>query len=234
MAQKKTVVVLQHVECEPPGMISHFLKRKRNVCVRTVKIYNGAEIPSSVRGADALLVLGGPMGVYEEKKFPFITKELHLIEKALEARIPVLGICLGSQLLAKATGGKVFPGGKKEIGWDPVWLTGEGAQDEIFNGFPEKFMAFHWHGDTFTLSKSCVHLAASKLFPMQAFRAGANAYGFQFHVEVTAPMIKEWTALYKSDRTEKKAGNIISGIPKHLSALNGLSLQLCKNFFTAH
>lgn len=231
MTRKKTIAVLQHVECEPPGIITRFLKRGKNVYVKTVEIYNGGKIPASVKDMDALLVLGGPMGVYEEKKFPFLTKELHLIEKALETRIPVLGICLGSQLLAKAAGGNVFPGGKKEIGWYSVQLTDDGEKDEIFNGFPKKFMALHWHGDTFTLPKSCVHLAYSSFFSMQAFRAGANAYGFQFHVEVTAPMIKEWTALYKNDRTEQKAESILTGINKNLPALNKLTMQLCKNFF---
>lgn len=232
MTQKKTVAVLQHVECEPPGIITRFLKRKRNVYVKTVEVYNGAKIPASARGTDALLVLGGPMGVYEEKKFPFITKELHFIEKALEARIPVLGICLGSQLLAKAAGGSVFPGDRKEIGWFPVWLTGEGARDSVFCGFPKKFTAFHWHGDTFALPKSCTHLAYSSFFPMQAFRAGEHAYGLQFHVEVTSRMIKQWTALYKNDRTEKKAGAILSGIRNHIDGLNKLALQLCGNFFS--
>lgn len=228
----KSVVVLQHIACEPAGWIEVYLKQIK-ARIHNIAIYRGETILRTASRKDALIVLGGPMGVYEEKKFPFITKELRLIEDALKRDVPVLGICLGAQLLAKAAGGKVFPGGKKEIGWYPVCLTNKGKMDALFTGFPGKFMAFHWHGDTFSLPKTCSHLVSSRLFPMQAFRAGECAYGLQFHVEVTAPMIKEWVKLYKSDRTEQKAKAIISGIQKHLSALNGFSLQLCKNFFTA-
>ena len=226
---EKNVVVLQHIECEPAGRVDTYLKRI-GACVQYVKVHRGERI-SMTSGMDALLVLGGPMGVYEEKKYPFISKELRLLENALSHEVPVLGICLGSQLLAKAAGGSVFPGGKKEIGWYPVTITQNGAEDRIFSGFPKKLTAFHWHGDTFSLPKSCTHLASSKLFPMQAFRAGENAYGLQFHVEVTAPMIKEWVKLYKSDRTEQKAKAVLSGIKNNIKPLNEIAFQLCKNFF---
>lgn len=226
----KNVVVLQHIECEPAGQIENYLKKSKARIVN-VAIYRGETIPRTASGTDALIVLGGPMGVYEEKKYPFITKELRLLEDALKRKVPVLGICLGSQLLAKAAGGSIFPSEKKEIGWYSVQLTDDGAEDKMFNGFPKRFMAFHWHGDTFTLSKHCTHLASSKLFPMQAFRAGDYAYGFQFHVEVTSPMIKQWVKLYKGDRTEQKAKAVLTGMPRYLSALNKLSMQLCKSFF---
>jgi GMP synthase (glutamine-hydrolysing) len=126
--------------------------------------------------AAGLIVMGGPMGVYEEARFPFLRRERNLIERALADRVPVLGICLGSQLLASALGAPVRKGLRKEIGWHPVYLEDAAGDDPLFRETPVEFDAFHWHGDVFDLPTGAVRLAHSSLTEYQAFRYGENAY----------------------------------------------------------
>ena len=139
-----------------------------------------------------LVVMGGPMGVYETDRFPFLAREMELLRDALRRGMPTLGICLGSQLLAAAAGAKVFRGQRKEIGWFPVRMQPEASNDPLLKPLPSEATVFHWHGDTFELPKGAVHLASSDRYAHQAFRIGERAWGFQFHLEMTEPMIREW------------------------------------------
>ncbi|RMF89548.1 MAG: type 1 glutamine amidotransferase, partial [Methanobacteriota archaeon] len=139
----------------------------------------------------------GPMNVYEEERYPFLRDEDRLIKQALETGAPVLGICLGAQLIAKAAGARVWQGPEKEIGWGEVRLTEEGRRDPLFKGFPLEFPVFHWHGDSFDLPSGAVPLAENDLY-LQAFRLG-GAIGLQFHLEVTAGMIRSWLSEYHEE-----------------------------------
>lgn len=138
-----------------------------------------------------LIVMGGPMGVYEQDRYPFLKRELSFIRKAMEADKPVLGICLGSQLIAHALGARVYPNAKKEIGWYRVHLTSEGKKDPLMKGANAPWV-FQWHGDTFDLPRGARRLASSTLCKNQAFRYGDNVYALQYHLEVDGPMIREW------------------------------------------
>lgn len=161
----------------------------------------------------AILVMGGPMGVYDEIQHSFIRPELEMLGAALRNDMPVLGVCLGSQLIAASAGARVFKGEAEEVGWFKIDITEEGLVDEVFGAIAsdeDRVTVFQLHGDTFDLPAGAVHLASSALFENQAFRLGKSVYGLQFHVESTDAMILDWT----SGRPDRKrieadtAGNV--------------------------
>ncbi|MBI4482983.1 MAG: gamma-glutamyl-gamma-aminobutyrate hydrolase family protein, partial [Acidobacteria bacterium] len=152
--------------------------------------------------AVGLIVMGGPMGVYDRARYPFLVDEMRLMEQALQARKPVLGVCLGSQLLAATLGGAVTRGKRKEIGWHAVTLTESGRTDRLWTGVKPSFMGYHWHGDVFQLPAGAVSLASSVLTECQAFRYGHNAYGFLFHLEVTEEIIEDMVRTFADELRE--------------------------------
>jgi GMP synthase (glutamine-hydrolysing) len=214
------ILVLQHVHSEPLGTISDALD-SRGLSYRYVRSYDGEDIPADLGGAVGLVIMGGPMGVYEQDRYPFLKDEMRLIEQALSRGILVLGVCLGSQLLASVLGSDVAPGSAPEMGWAPITLTDEATVDRLLHPVKSPFMGFHWHGDVFDLPEGAVALASSEMTECQAFRHGNNAYGFLFHMEVNDFMVRDWTAASKPDLV--KAGidvdSIVAGIPSHLNDL---------------
>jgi GMP synthase (glutamine-hydrolysing) len=208
------VLVLQHIGIETPGTIERVLSF-RGIRFKMISPYKGQKTPSRLNEA-GLVVMGGPMGVYETKEYPFLKDEMKLIENALRQKKPVLGICLGSQLLASVLGARVKKGKKKEIGWYPVRLKPEASKDALWAGAPKSFMGLHWHGDIFELPKKSVALASSDLTRVQAYRYGVNAYGFLFHMEVTRSMIRKWTDVFAGElKREKISGADILRAGEH-------------------
>ena len=183
------VWVIQHIHCETPGTIAEALDRE-GISIQSVRVFAGEQIPKEMGAAAGLIVMGGPVGVYEQDRYPFLRDEICLIERALNEEKPVLGICLGSQLLASVLGGEVTKGKKKEIGWHTVTLSEAAAVDPLWKGVESSFTAYHWHGDVFELPRGAEPLASSALTPCQAFRYGDCAYGFLFHMEVTEKIIE--------------------------------------------
>jgi GMP synthase (glutamine-hydrolysing) len=169
------MIVIQHEPGEGPGTLSALLPGHR-----VVRTFAGDPVPQT---ADALVVLGGGMGVRDQDRLPHLRDELRLLRRCVDEGRPVLGICLGSQLLAAALGGSVRKALRKEIGFYRVRLEAGARDDALFAGAPESFVAFHWHGDEFVPPAGAVPLASSTQTAVQAFRFGARAWGVQFHLE---------------------------------------------------
>jgi GMP synthase (glutamine-hydrolysing) len=185
------VLALRHVPFEDLGYFESVLA-DRGLGVRYVDaVTDDLAVIDAVR-PDLVVVLGGPIGAYEDAAYPFLGDELRLIEHRLRATRPTLGICLGAQLIARALGARVHPGSVKEIGWAPLTLTEAGKRS------PLRFIAqgggivLHWHGDTFELPDGAVHLASSALYENQAFSWGQSALALQFHAEAGGRGLERW------------------------------------------
>ena len=171
-------VCLKHVPFEGPGAFATALTERGVSLERYLVPQDG--LPKDA--GDVLVVMGGPMSVNDPD--PWIAEETEFIRSVILAGKPVIGVCLGSQFMAKALGATVRSGKALEIGMTPVRLTAEAKQDPVFSTLPESFDVFEWHGEVFDLPKDCVPLAGSEIAPLQAFRYGTRAYGLLFHLEM--------------------------------------------------
>jgi GMP synthase-like glutamine amidotransferase len=173
----------QHAPFEGLGTIETWMDVRGHV--PTVTRFHANDPFPAINAIDWLIVMGGPMGVYDQDGHPWLADEIELIGKAMAAGKTVLGICLGAQLIAAALGAKVYPNTHKEIGWFPVRLTDEGRRSPLLQGFPPELSVFHWHGDTFDLPAESTHLMTSAGCVNQAFGYGDRVIGLQCHLEVT-------------------------------------------------
>jgi len=184
----RTCYALRHVPFESLGLLEPVLV-ERGFEIRVLDV-PGIELPKALEAAELVIVLGGPISVYEEALYPFLTDELHLIERRLRNKRAMIGICLGAQLMARALGAKVYPGVEKEIGWTPLQLSlvGQLSALSAIEGQP----VLHWHGDTFDLPERARLLASTRVTPHQAFDWDDFALALQFHLEVTAADLEGW------------------------------------------
>ena len=182
------VLAFRHVPFEGAGLIQPVLE-ERGVSIRYVDLYSGSA-PPDIGSAGGLIFLGGPMSANDP--LPYLAREMDLIRQAAGRHQPVLGICLGSQLIAKALGANVHRNPVKEIGWYDIHLTRAAASDPLFAGLSPRETVFHWHGETFDLPREAVLLASSDACAHQAVRFADRIYGLQFHLEVTPEMITDW------------------------------------------
>ena len=185
----KTAAAIRHVHFEDLGTFEPIL-RQQGYAIRYFDAGADDLRSNEIRDADLLIVLGAPIGAYEEDKYPFLTSELKILESRLAAVRPMLGICLGAQLFARAMASRVYPGPAKEIGWSPLVFTEAGKRSVLrhLEGAP----VLHWHGDTFDLPDGAELLASTALCRNQAFTHGCNVIAFQFHPEASAKHFERW------------------------------------------
>lgn len=178
---------IMHVPFEGPGCVEEYLLEK-DYSLTFTRIYEKVSFPE-VDEIDFLLIMGGPMSVYEEDEYPWLREEKAFIRAVIQAGKKVLGICLGSQLIAEVLGAKVYPNAVKEIGWFSVTKTEGGKTSALIADFPDAPEVFHWHGDTYDLPVGCTHLFRSMECQHQAFEYNGRVVGLQFHLETVPELL---------------------------------------------
>lgn len=201
----RRLLVFQHVAFELLGTLNPLLKA-HGFRIRYVNFERDPHARPQIEKYDGLVVLGGSMNVDEVEAYPNLAAEVDMIQEAVAAGMPVLGICLGAQLVAKALGGSVSPNPESEVGWYEVRPTHSAQADALLKWLRPAETIFQWHTDTFTLPHGCELLATSRLCQHQAFRYGDNVYGFQFHLEADANLIERWLTVDANQTTVEQMG----------------------------
>lgn len=183
----RKILALRHIPFEDLGLIADSLTA-RDIEYEYADLYAGDE--PDIHSADGLVLMGGPMSANDN--LPYLRREMELIGEAASAGLPILGVCLGSQLIAKALGARVYKNPVKEIGWYKVHWTEAAARDPLHQGLSSSETVFQWHGETFDLPPGAELLATSRACRHQAYRVGSNIYGLQYHLEVTPHIVADW------------------------------------------
>jgi GMP synthase-like glutamine amidotransferase len=215
---RMTLHVLEHAPGEGPGEIANWAAQRGHSVART-QLFNGAPLPT-LRDGDWLVIMGGPMNIYEHRNHPWLVPEKLFIRRAIDTGHTVLGVCLGAQLIADVLGGKVYQNTEIEIGWFPVRLTANAAKLPAFSAWPRELTPLHWHGDTFDLPPGAVLLAESDGCRNQAFTFGDHVIGLQFHIEALRGDVEAFIAdlrFAREGRYVQTPGQIRDGA-KHIPA----------------
>jgi GMP synthase (glutamine-hydrolysing) len=226
------VLVFQHVAAEPLGTLDPML-RDRGHRIRYVNFHREPDAQPDVSRYNALIILGGPQMPDQGDRYPYLNVEMRCIEQALKLEIPVLGICLGAQLMSCALGGKVRALDAWEIGWYDLKPTAMAAADPVFCALTRAQPVFQWHGYTFDIPASAVHLAQSDTCTNQAFRYGQNSYGLQCHLELDERLINRWLSYpeYQEDLNAVGRGHDAATIREQTHKLIGQSVALSYDMF---
>ncbi len=229
------ILVFQHVAAEPLGTLDPLI-RQRGHRIRFVNFEREPDALPSVDRYRGLIVLGGPMNVEEQHARPHLRTELRVIEQMLQQGKPVLGICLGAQLLAHVLGAPVRRIERPEIGWYPLQTTDAGLGDPVLGPLGRDTAVFQWHGRHFQIPETAIHLARTDSCEQQAFRWGDSAYGFQFHLEMDAPLIERWLAnpAYRDELARSglahDADEIRTHTRAHIATMQAQADQVFNNF----
>jgi len=218
------ILIFRHAPHEGPGYLAEYLDR-RKLPHRLIRIDQNDPIPTSLDGIPGIVLMGGPMSVND--KLPWIPKVTRLIREAVEADRPVLGHCLGGQLISKALGGVITKNPVKEIGWLPVTTVQSSSTPNWLRALPDEFDVLQWHGETFSLPDGATHLLRSRDCANQAFVLG-NTIGFQCHIEMTSAMVREWVDVGKDDlapvcATVQNPQTILDSLDQRVATLQHLA-----------
>jgi GMP synthase-like glutamine amidotransferase len=225
-----TLLALQHIACEPPAAFEDELLAQ-GLDLHRVELDEGESAPDW-REFGGLIVMGGPMGAYDDDSHPWLTAERDMIHAAAESGHPVWGVCLGAQLLAAALGARVYPGERAEVGMLAVELTDAASADPVFGHAPRSFPTLQWHGDTFDLPEGATLLASSPAYRSQAF-AYKRSYGLQFHLEVTPGLAAEWGRVpaYAASLAQTLGERSLPGFLADVEANAGVTVPLARRLF---
>ncbi|MCZ7398624.1 MAG: type 1 glutamine amidotransferase [Candidatus Methanoperedens sp.] len=214
---------LEHEPFEGLANIEVWAKKRGHTISRTL-LFNNEELPE-INDFDWLVIMGGSMNIYEEEKYPWLREEKNFIAEAIAGKKIVLGVCLGSQLIADVLGGRVSKNKYKEIGWFPVSLTTDAKNSSIFSKFPGRFTAFHWHGDTFKIPPGAVRIAESEGCANQAFEYG-RVVGLQFHFEYSEKSINLMLQNCSDDIVDGKYIQAADEIASHIGNVREMNKLL--------
>ena len=224
------VLIIKNIAAEGPGTIEDFLNQ-RNIRYRIVEFAEGEALEDPGEFSH-LVVMGGPMAVYEMDRYAYLKDEAELIADYIENKKRVLGVCLGAQMVAHVLGARVYPGAENETGWYKVKITPEGMADPAMKGLginnTSEAEVFQWHGDTFDLPGGSVRLASSDAYENQAFRYGSGVYAFQFHIEVTPRIIRGWF----EDENEYDVEEMVSHTEKIFEGYLKRAVAFYEGFFS--
>ncbi|UCE79542.1 MAG: type 1 glutamine amidotransferase [Nitrospiraceae bacterium] len=226
---------VQHVPYEGPGSIELWSTSNGHKLTST-QIYKNEILPE-MDTIDWLVIIGGPMNIYQEDEHGWLVREKNFIGKAIEARKIVVGICLGAQLIADTLGARVYRNSHKEIGWFPIAFSVAARQSEIFGFLPAHLTVFHWHGDTFDITENALLLASSEACQNQAFLYDGRVIGLQFHLESTHDSVQQLVEncrdeLVQSPHIQSADEILMQGskmFKKNNDALSGIFNRLAKN-----
>ena len=223
--------VLQNAQPENLGIIAQIVQ-SYGITAEYVRTFAGEPVPRYMDGAVGLIVLGGPMSVYENNHYPFLNDAMRLIDQAIKEQKPVLGICLGSQLLAATLGANVYPNKEKEIGWHSIKLAAAARDTLLGADMAPSCMGFHWHSDIFDLPDGAKNLASSALTPHQAFSYATNVYGVLFHMEVTRQIVGDMVDQFAAEvhALGLSTEDITAGCAEHIETLNNHARLFYQNW----
>jgi GMP synthase-like glutamine amidotransferase len=222
---------IQHVPQEDPASIFLWTARK-NIRLTGTQIFMDSRLPDP-ETLDGLIIMGGSMGVYDQALHPWLIEEKKYIETAIRLGCRILGICLGAQLIADVLGAGIHRNSSKEIGWFPVHLTSAGCDHDGFRQVPRRFMAFHWHSDTFDLPFGAIHLAESEACGHQAFLYNTSVLGLQFHLENTPESIDRLLTHFSEDLSSGPFIQDGDTIRRMTARHHQTAIRLCESFLDA-
>jgi len=227
-------LLVQHEDQVPPGRLLEVLNHLK-WDAEVIMMEKSPEVPASINEFDCLVLLGGTVNVDDVKGYPYLENLRRLTSSAIKAGFPVLGLCLGAQMISRAVGGRVYRNQCGEIGWEKVWFTEEGLRDPVLQGFESPLEVFQWHDDMFDVPNGSALLGRSRLCPNQIIRLGKTTYGFQSHLEVTEDIIFDWIESYHV-KEESRLGSggadrLARDTREKMSLYNNISRQILLNYF---